>query len=190
MRSLKSFFPTIAVLRHRRVGVGFLQAGIIRGGLLVGGIDASGRGVEKPPYALGPRDHQQVRIDQHAEHAERLVVFDESHSSHVGRQVVAILRSIERLPAGRLVLEIEHEVLGLREFLMPLRDRLAVHDPDAKACSSRVFAKWPPMKPPPPHTTISLGLLTQRSEERGERSVPQEGSGAQWTQLSFIRYGL
>ena len=58
--------------------------------LLVGVVDAGGGGVEEALDAVLLRGLQQVRVDQHREHAQGLVVLDEAHAAHVGGQVVDV----------------------------------------------------------------------------------------------------
>ncbi len=65
-------------------------------------------------------------VDQHREHAQRLVVLDESHTAHVGRQVVHGLRTGERLITGVTQGKIELPVLDSIESLMPLLEWLDI----------------------------------------------------------------
>src|SRR4029077_5382734 len=43
----KYFFPPVAVLRHRRIGIFFFQSGDVRIGLFIGCVNTSRRGVEE-----------------------------------------------------------------------------------------------------------------------------------------------
>ena len=64
------------------------------------------------------------------EHAVGLVVLDEAHAAHVGGQVVDPIGAIGGLDTGFFVLEVEGEVLGLGEALIPLPLRLFVDGAD------------------------------------------------------------
>ena len=67
---------------------------------------------------LGSR--QEMGVDQHREHAERLVVLDEAHAAHIGRQVVDLGRAVHGLHAGVAIAQIEASIVGLGEHLVPL----------------------------------------------------------------------
>jgi hypothetical protein len=74
-----------------------------------------------------------MRVDQHAEHAERLVVLDEAHPSHVGGEIVDFAGARDRLLACFPPPEVELQVLRLGEALMPLLQRFDIDRADAKA---------------------------------------------------------
>src|SRR5207249_3955160 len=61
----------------------------------------------------------QMGIDQDREHAERAVVFNESHATHVGSEVIDNGGVSQRLFAGGLILQIELEIFNLGENLVP-----------------------------------------------------------------------
>ena len=64
--------------------------------------------------------HEHVGVDQDAEHAEAFVQLDEAHTTHVGGEIVDPVGAVDRLDAGVFVLEVEGEVLGSGEALIPL----------------------------------------------------------------------
>ena len=74
---------------------------------------------------------QQVRVDQHRQHAEGLVVLDEAHAAHVGRQVVNLARPAAGLVAGVAQLQIGLDVFDVVEHLIPLVERLDVDTADS-----------------------------------------------------------
>ena len=84
----EQLLPAVAVLRHRRVGVLFLERGDVGAGLLVAVVDAGRRRIEEALGAGFLGGHQHVGADQHRQHALGLVGLDEAHAAHVGRQVV------------------------------------------------------------------------------------------------------
>ncbi len=71
-----------------------------------------------------------MRVDQHGQHAQGAVVFDEAHAAHVRRQVVDNRRIAGRHVAGLFLLQIHPQVLGLWRKLIPLVERLDVDDTD------------------------------------------------------------
>src|SRR5690606_36108854 len=75
------------VLGRGRVGVLLGEPVDVRPVLLAGGVDAGGGGVEVALDPLVPGRHQQVRVDEHAQHAGRLVALDEADAAHVGGEV-------------------------------------------------------------------------------------------------------
>jgi hypothetical protein len=72
-----------------------------------------------------------MSVDQHAEHTEGFIVFDEAHSSHVSSEVVDQNRPIQGPLTGFLPLEIEHEVINIVKNLIPLAGGFAVHRTNA-----------------------------------------------------------
>ena len=71
-----------------------------------------------------------MRINQDAEHAERLVALDKTHAPHVGGQVVYSAGSPCRLDTVLLQLQVKYEILRLREHLEPLIERFNIHGPN------------------------------------------------------------
>ena len=126
----EKFFPTITILRQRGVGVRFAESGDGRVLLLVAVINASGGGVKETAHASGPGGHEQVGVDEHAQHAERLVLLDKTHAAHVGGEIVDDGCAVHRAFARGLVLQVEHEVLHAVEALIPALERLYVHTAD------------------------------------------------------------
>ncbi len=74
--------------------------------------------------------HQQVGVDQDAEHAEGFVVFDETHAAHVGGEVVDDGGVFERGLAIFEAAEIELQVLDFGEALIPLFDGFDIDGSD------------------------------------------------------------
>lgn len=118
----EELLPAVAVLRHRRVGVALVQAGVGRVGLLVGRTHAGGGGVEEALDVLLLACLQYVRVDQHREHAERLLVLDEAHATDVAREVVDLGATGDGLAAWHDQTQVEHQALGVLVELMPLLD--------------------------------------------------------------------
>ncbi len=71
-----------------------------------------------------------MRIDQHAQHAERLVVLDETHAAHVGGQIHYYGRTLHSTLADFFALKIQDKILDSVRLLIPLLARLDVHGPD------------------------------------------------------------
>jgi len=69
-----------------------------------------------------------VRIRQHAQHAQRLVVFNEPHAAHVGSQLENRVDAFRSLQACVLLLQIQDQILRLWVLLVPVVLRLYVHD--------------------------------------------------------------
>ena len=101
---------------------------------------------------------QQMRVDEHAQHAERLVVFDESHPAHVGGEIVD--RSPLRRRPGRKPLSPANRAAysRRREKLVPFVET-ASHRPQRTSAPwrNKSATRCPPMKPPAPQTTNFLG---------------------------------
>jgi hypothetical protein len=70
-----------------------------------------------------------MRVDEHRQHAPRPIRFDEPHSTHVGGQVVNRARISCRLFAAVRKPEVQNEILGFSEDLMPFVGRAAVYRP-------------------------------------------------------------
>ena len=80
--------------------------------LLVGCVDARRRREEEAVDAGVLRREQQVRTDEHRDHAIDLVGLDEPHPAHVAREVEDPVDAVDGLAAGIEIAEIELEVLG------------------------------------------------------------------------------
>ena len=74
-----------------------------------------------------------MRVDQHGQHAQRLVALDESHAAHIGGELVDRLDAAHRLARTRQLLQIPDHVLGVRVLLIPLVERLDVRHAHAMA---------------------------------------------------------
>ncbi len=122
----EQLLPPVSVLWHRRIGIRFLQRDNVLRDLLVRCIHARRGGIKKALDTELPRRHQQVRVDQHRQHAQGAIVLDEPHATHVRRQVVNHARTTQRSIAGVLLLEVEPQVFHIWEDLVPLVDRLEV----------------------------------------------------------------
>src|SRR5580704_12367137 len=72
----EKFFPAIAVFGLGGVSVFFLERGSFEGFLLIGVIDAGRRRIKKLLAAVVPGGLEHVRIDEHRQHAQRLVLLD------------------------------------------------------------------------------------------------------------------
>src|SRR2546428_304181 len=83
--------------------------------LLVCRVNTRRRRVEVPLHAEVLGGQQQVRVDQHREHAERFVTFDETHPPHVGGQVIDALGAPQRLLALSAPLQLQAQVLCFGE---------------------------------------------------------------------------
>ncbi len=70
-------------------------------------------------------------IDQHRQHAQGLVVLDEAHAAHVGRQVVDGGGPFARRAAGVEVLQVGDDIVHFVEDLIPLVQWLDVDGPDS-----------------------------------------------------------
>src|SRR5579884_4523918 len=68
-----------------------------------------------------------MSVDEHRQHAERLVVLDESHAAHIRRQIEHLLYPGDRFPAGVDTLQIQHAVVHASESLLPLIQRFHVY---------------------------------------------------------------
>src|SRR5262249_56043072 len=72
-----------------------------------------------------------VGVDEHGEHAQGFVVFDETHAAHVGGQIIDVRRATSRCFAVFLHIEIEGNIFHVIEALIPLIERLYINATDA-----------------------------------------------------------
>ena len=123
----KELLPAVPVFRKCRVGICFLKGYNVRIGLLLCVVD-TGRGrIEEALYALITRCHQHVRVGQNREHAQCLIVLDETHAAHVRGKLVDGVDARRSPETVFLILQIEREVLDAARGLIPLIKRLDVH---------------------------------------------------------------
>jgi hypothetical protein len=126
----EQLLPAVAVLGHGRVGIGFDERCHVRVGLLRRVVDAGRRGVEVARHPRRLSCHKEVGVDQDAQHAERLVVLDEAHAAHVGREVEDLVDAVHGALAGLLVAQVENHVLGALVELVPVLEGLHVDTAD------------------------------------------------------------
>jgi hypothetical protein len=123
----EQLLPAIAVFRHGGVGIGLLERRDVSVDLLIRVVDTGRAGVEEAVNVGVSRRHQQVRVDEHREHAVGLVGFDEAHAAHVGREVVD---GVDVLDHRATVVEFRQvslrEELDALRNLVPLIERLDV----------------------------------------------------------------
>ena len=74
---------------------------------------------------------QEVRVDQHIEHAQALVVLDKAHATHVCGQIVNRGHAGTRLFAGLEVAQVEDLVDDVVKDLVPLIHGLNINGADS-----------------------------------------------------------
>ena len=97
-------------------------------------------------------------IDQHRQHAARLVVLDEPHAPHVGSEVVDVRDASRTRPAASTSERSSRRLsTSMRKADAVRSGRLDIHGAKVE-CPGREVARtrWPPMKPPAPVITICL----------------------------------
>ena len=67
-----------------------------------------------------------MRVDQHGQHAQSFVVFDEAHAAHVGGELKDNLGAGGGQEAGIFILQVEGEALYVVGDLVPLVERFDV----------------------------------------------------------------
>src|SRR5690349_8332627 len=67
-----------------------------------------------------------MRVDQHADHAQALVVLDEPHAAHVAGEVIDGVHPLDGLERGIAQVQIRNDVFGFRMNLIPLLERLDI----------------------------------------------------------------
>ena len=122
----EELLPAVAVLRHRRVRVLLLQRRHVRVGLLARGVHARGRAEHEVLDAVIARGEQQVRVDQHRDHAVGLVRLDEAHAAHVGGEIEDVRRAVGRRVARLLLAQVGGDVVDAVVLLIPAAERLQV----------------------------------------------------------------
>jgi hypothetical protein len=81
---------------------------------------------------------QHMSIDQHGQHAQRLIVLDEAHAAHVGGEVVDFVGTFGRIFAVFLEIQIEGQILDVIEALVPLVERFCVDGSDTLALLAKL----------------------------------------------------
>jgi len=79
----EQFFPSVTILGQGGIGIGLFESGNMVFLLLLTVVNTGGRSIKKPFNARLFGRHAQMRIDQHGDHAQSLIVLDEAHASHV-----------------------------------------------------------------------------------------------------------
>ena len=95
--------------------------------MFIGSVNARAAGKEISLHPGFVRSHQEMRVDQDAEHTKRFVMFDKANPAHVGCEVVNFTHCpAQSSLAGSAVLQIKCEVLYVIKALIPLSDGLAI----------------------------------------------------------------
>ena len=107
--------PSVGVLRRGGVGLLFTQRHNLGFGLAVLRVDAGGRGVEIAGGAIPARRFERMRVDQHIIVQNLGVMLgDEPHAAHVGRQRVDVVDAARRLEAVSPAPEVQQfELVGV-----------------------------------------------------------------------------
>src|SRR6266404_1050021 len=79
-----------------------------------------------------------MRVNQHAQHAHRFVVFDETHAAHVRGEIVDEIDISDRALAALLVAEIELHVFNFWEHLKPFLEGFHIHGSDFLALTKEI----------------------------------------------------
>ena len=89
--------------------------------MFIGSVNARTAGKQIFLHSGLVRSHQQMRVDQDAEHTKRFVMFDEADPAHVRCEVIdfAYVAGHSSL-AGRPILQIKCHVLYVFKSLIPL----------------------------------------------------------------------
>jgi len=89
-----------------------------------------------------PSSHEEVRVDENAEHAEAFVEFNETHATHICSKIVDGVATIHGLDTGVFEFQIEREVLGLGKTLIPLPLGFFIHGSDLLAIGKEGFYEF------------------------------------------------
>jgi hypothetical protein len=76
-----------------------------------------------------------VGIDENREHAERFIVLDKTHPTHIGREIVDVAGALGGFLTVFLEIQIERKILNVVETPIPLIKRLNVYRPDPLVAS-------------------------------------------------------
>src|SRR6185436_7449133 len=68
-----------------------------------------------------------MRVDEHREHAERAIVFDEAHPAHVRGEIIDLCGIAQRGLASFSLLKIQLQILDLGKDLVPVIKRLLIN---------------------------------------------------------------
>lgn len=98
-------------------------------------------------------------VDQNAQHAEGLVVLDETHAAHVGGEVVDLGAAVDGLIAMSLVAKVQDQIFGFGKQLIPLAEGFSIDGPDAVPFFREVGDEMPSMKPPAPVARIFFFII-------------------------------
>ena len=133
----KELLPAIAILRQGWISILFLQRNNFIILLLVAVVDTGRRGVEETLYAAIARGHQHMSTGQDGQHAERFVVLNKTHAAHIRRELKDAVHFLGGFKAVFAQLQIQHPVIGVRIFLVPLVERFDID----RADTGRTFGK-------------------------------------------------
>ncbi len=67
-----------------------------------------------------------MRVNEHRQHAECFVAFDEAHATHVGGEIVHMVRALDGVVTRATLSQIELKIFDAGMQLMPLGKRLDI----------------------------------------------------------------
>src|SRR6185369_3993485 len=117
---------------------------------------------------------QQVRVDQHADHAQALVQLDEPHAAHVAGQVDDDIIVLHRGRSFIAQIEIGDDVVRLRMNLVPLGGGLDVNAADFVSAFKEVADEMSADKTAAAAHNNTIGCLKHNSLEQ---TIPGKSCG-------------
>jgi len=125
----EELLPTVAILRHCRIGVLLPQRLYISRLLLVRGVHAGRRGVEISLDVRLAGGKKHVRVDQARQHSKSFIVFDEAHSPPVAGEVPNHFGICARGSTLWKLPEVQNAIVGLIEALEPVSGGFDIDGP-------------------------------------------------------------
>src|ERR1022692_2303033 len=83
----KELLPAISVFWESGIGIFLFQGCSVRACLFVAIVNAGRRGIKQSLDTTISSSQQHMGAHKHAEHAEGLIVFNESHASYIRRKL-------------------------------------------------------------------------------------------------------
>jgi hypothetical protein len=88
-----------------------------------------------------PGSHQQVGVDKDTQHAQRPVVLDESHPSHVACEVEYFIAAFGSAEARLFLLQVGNDILRFSNLLIPLVNWLDINNTHSMATACHFFSQ-------------------------------------------------
>src|SRR6266699_1943681 len=91
-----------------------------------------------------------MSVDQHRQHAKRLIVFNKPHPAHIGGEIIDVRYALRGSIADVCEPKVAHHVFGLRRSEIPIVQSLLIYGPYRHTLGQQIANELTTNKPSGP----------------------------------------